>query len=262
MVIVARGSEIRTVDQWFDLAPPKKGRDHWVVGRSALECARAWCSDGADPSVPVEIAGLLASHPDTRGAVVRWATPEHQIRFDRFRGEPRNADVVAFADHRGGALAITIEAKADEPFDELVRDVLLQGVKKVASDQPTNGIARVQKLARSLLPPPVPGTKALGELRYQLLTGVAGTIAFASENQASRAVFIIHEFVTDRTEDAKHRANAADLDAFMERLTSGSTRSLPVGLLLGPFSIRGRPLFPPTTALYIGKAVRLCRTAR
>jgi len=42
MNIMKDGREIRTVDQWFELAPPKAGRKHWVAGRSALECARAW----------------------------------------------------------------------------------------------------------------------------------------------------------------------------------------------------------------------------
>src|SRR5262245_42026580 len=99
MVLVKSRSEIRTIDEWFDLAPPKKGLDHWVPGRSAFECAQAWCSSRG-PEVPAEVVGVLASHPETRGSTLRWATPEHQIRFDRFRGEPRNADIVAVADHQ------------------------------------------------------------------------------------------------------------------------------------------------------------------
>jgi hypothetical protein len=111
---------VRTVDQWHTLAPPKRP-DQWVDGRSALECARAWCRDGS-PAVPAELADLLASHRDTMGAVIRSVTPEQKVRFDESPGEPRNADIVAVAHHPAGAIAISIEAKADEPFDHLVHE--------------------------------------------------------------------------------------------------------------------------------------------
>ena len=131
------------------------------------------------PSVPGEIVDLLASHPDTRGSLIRTVTPEHRVPFDRFRGEPRNADVVALADRPAGLIAISVEAKADEPFDRLVKDVLLELAKRIADDESTNGVARIQQLAWWLLPASVRRTSRLGDLRYQLLTGVAGAVAFA-----------------------------------------------------------------------------------
>jgi hypothetical protein len=259
MVVMKGGCEIRTVDRWFELASPKKGRDHWVDGRSALECARAWCAGAEGLAVPTELTALLASHPDTSGAVISSVTPEHQIRFDQLRGEPRNADVVALADHPSGLIAISIEAKADEPFDLQVHDVLLGFIKKISRDQRTNGVARVQQLASSLLPDPMPGTSPLGDLRYQLLTGVAGALAFAATSNASRAVFVVHEFVTNRTDDVRHRANADDLNAFVARLTAGTVSTLSPGELMGPYQIPGSPLFDGAPALYLGKAVRNLR---
>lgn len=255
MNIMKDGQEIRTVDQWLELAPPKGGKEQWVTGRSALECARAWFADEG-PTVPAELIALLLSHPDTSGAVVRFITPEQRVRFDRLRGEPRNADIVALADHPAGTIAISIEAKADEPFALPVEQVLGNLVRAIAGDERTNGIARIQQLARSLLPPPEPDTSNLGTLRYQLLTALAGAVAFAVENQATRAILIIHEFVSDRTDHAKHRGNSHDLDAFVARLTAGRIQSLAPGKLLGPIAIPGRPLFPRPPAIYVGKAVR------
>lgn len=255
MNIVKDGQEIRSVDQWLELAPPKGGQQQWVTGRSALECARAWFADEG-PTVPAELISLLVSHPDTSGAVVRCITPEQRVRFDRLRGEPRSADVVALADHPAGTIAISIEATADEPFALPVDQVLAHLVRTIAGDERTNGVARIQQLARSLLPPPEPGTSNLGNLRYQLLTALAGAVAFAIENQATRAVLVIHEFVSGRTDHSKHRGNTHDLDAFVARLTSGRTRSIEAGKLVGPIIIPGRPLFIRAPAVYVGKAVR------
>src|ERR1700694_632835 len=255
MNIVKNGQEIRTVDQWFEFAPPKGGRDQWVDGGSALQCARAWCATQG-PVVPAELLTLLASHPDTKNAVIRSITPEQRVRFDTLRGSPRNSDVVALADDAAGVVAISIEAKVDEPFDLPVQEVLAHLVRTIASDERTNGVSRIQQLARSLLPAPAPNTSSLGPLRYQLLTALAGAIAFAIENQAARAILVVHEFVTDQTDHEKHRGNTRDLNAFVTRLTAGAIRSIEAGTLVGPIKIPGRPLFEHTPAVYVGKAVR------
>src|ERR1700694_3925634 len=232
MNIVKNGQEIRTVDQWFEFAPPKGGRDQWVDGGSALECARAWCATQG-PVVPAELLTLLASHPDTKNAVIRSITPEQRVRFDTLRGSPRNSDVVALADDAAGVVAISIEAKVDEPFDLPVQEVLAHLVRTIASDERTNCVSRIQ---------PLPA--------------LAGAIAFAIENQAARAILVVHEFVTDQTDHEKHRGNTRDLNAFVTRLTAGAIRSIEAGTLVGPIKIPGRPLFEHTPAVYVGKAVR------
>jgi len=185
--------------------------------------------------------------------------PEHRVPFDDLPGEPRNADVVAVGDDRNGRLAINIEAKADEPFDQYVRDILLSVARRIAADEPTNSVKRIQNLAHSILPPRVNEATSLGELRYQLLTGVAGTIAFAAEVGANRAAFLVHEFISDRTNDEKHRTNAQDLDNFVLRLSRGLVASVPCGELVGPFRIPGLPLFGSAPPLVLGKAVRNLR---
>jgi hypothetical protein len=268
MIISKNGAEIRSVDEWFTHAKPKKGIDQWKDGRSAKECARAWCPQTGDPCVPRELVMLLDSHADMQGAAVHSVTPEQPVRFDRLRGEPRNADIVMLAQSALGSIAISVEAKADEPFDLPVRDILNGAVRKIAMDERTEIVTRIQSLARSLLPPPTDATKPLGDLRYQLLTGVAGAIAFATQVKAPRAVFLVHEFISDETTAENMARNASDLDAFVARLTGGRVLSLSVGKLEGPLlQTSGAPLFrpsvaspAPTPALYIGKAQRDLRS--
>src|SRR4051812_35943100 len=113
--LAKNGSPIRTVEDWFLHAPPKGDAGHWLPGHSALECAKAWCEAGRTPCVPLEIVSLLDSHPDTSEAEVLSGIPEYRIRFDKVRGEPRNSDLVVEATHGRGRLAISIEAKVNEP---------------------------------------------------------------------------------------------------------------------------------------------------
>lgn len=106
MRIAKNGQLIASVDDWFRHAPPKGGADHWRDGRSAKELARAWIESGS-VAVPNELSALLASHPDTRSAVLESAEPEARIAFDRHRGEARNADLAVRAVLDGVPLAIT-----------------------------------------------------------------------------------------------------------------------------------------------------------
>jgi hypothetical protein len=258
MKIESRGNAIRTLRDWETHAPPKKGQAHWVDGRSAKECARAWCGGPDGPALPGELRALLDSHEDTRGAEVEEVTPEHRVRFDDLRGEPRNADVVAIASHPAGRIAISIEAKADEAFDRPVGKVLAAAARKTEAEQRTNAATRVKQLVKSLLPPAAAaGDPSVADgLRYQLLTGVAGTLAYAREVGASRAVFIVHEFASSAGDARKRKRNADDLDAFVAALTDGRVGSVPVGQIIGPLTVPGAPLFQEAVPLYIGKARR------
>jgi hypothetical protein len=192
-IVGKHGTPILSMDHWFAVAPPKGGEAHWRTGRSARELADAWCGS-AGPCVPDEVDQLLRSHPDLVDVIVERAFPEQQIRFDDLRGEPRNADLAIEARDRNGVVAITIEGKADESFDRRVSAVLQSAVERIATDERTAAIVRAESLSAALLPAWRTGLAHLGDLRYQLLTGIAGTLAWAQEIGATRAVFAVHEF--------------------------------------------------------------------
>src|SRR5450755_1827509 len=97
MRIHVAGQDINTVEQWYEHAKPKRGELHWKDGRSAKELARAWCGTEVGVCIPVGIADLLLSHKDTCDLILTEGTPESRIRFDEFRGQPRNADLAMVA---------------------------------------------------------------------------------------------------------------------------------------------------------------------
>lgn len=255
MRITKNGQLIQSVEDWFRYAPPKDGADQWRDGRSAKEFARAWVESGS-VSVPDELVALLSSHPDTQSAVLENGEPEARLAFDKRVGEVRNADLAVRAVSGSAPLALTIEAKADEPFDQLVPDTLADALDRIVERGRGGGIDRVRDLATSLLPPPARGLPPLRLLRYQLLTAVAGSLAWARQLQAPRAVLVIYEFHTSQTSTRNLQRNAQDLDFFVTRLTAGALRALAVGSLVGPIRVPGDPLFDKPADLYLGKIVR------
>ena len=256
MQIVKNGTALHTIDDWRAHAPPRTA-EQWTRGRSAFECAAAWFSSSG-PCVPPEIAWLLASHDHTASAQITGATPGHPVRFDRGRGEPRACDVAAVAESDDGLLGICIDAKVDEGFDGSVEQVLADAVDRRAHGERSTAVSRIEQLAAALFPPPRRGVPPLGALRYQLLTAAAAALAHARDIGARRTVLIVHEFVSERTEERRRASDYANLSGFVARLSDGHVAVEP-GVLHGPFSVPGAPLFERPAALYVGKAVRRWR---
>lgn len=238
---------ISSIDDWRTLAGPKRPYQ-WAEGRSAFELARAWIGSGI-PSMPLDVRRILDSRDETRGIVVELVKPEHHIHFDTKAGEPRNSDL-AFVGHANGrSVAVTVEAKADEPFGATVTKTMADALERAVTNERSRGLERVRGLARELFGPRSKGDPALGNLRYQLLTAVLATLAYAAQEHADVAVLLVHEFLTDKTSAAKVQKNSEDLDRFMVRLSGGAYTAAGDGLN-GPIPVRGAPTAVP---LFIGK---------
>jgi hypothetical protein len=78
--------------------------------------------------------------------------------------------------------------------------------------------------------------------------------------QVRSAIFIVHEFVTDKTTDVRHAKNAADYRAFRHRL-AGHPLPDAQTTLHGPFTVTGAPLFEKPPRLLVGKSVTNRRAA-
>jgi hypothetical protein len=240
------GVPISCVADWKRTAPPKADYQ-WVEGRSAYELAYAWCGGGA-PAVPEELTALFESRAETRGLIVDEVLPEHRVSFDAHGGEPRNADLALVGHAPESKIAVTIEAKADESFGATVAQTLTDALERSIENPRSHGVRRIEDLVRALLPARSKGLPHVRDLRYQLLTATAGTLAYAAAEHASLAVFIVHEFITDQTVDRRHAANAADYEMFLHRLTGSSSFRDLKDPLLGPFTMpdsspfRGIPL--------------------
>jgi hypothetical protein len=212
--------------------------------------------------MPSELRQLLDTRVETQDLEIDDIHPERQIRFDKHAGEPRNADLVFLGRGVSGLVAVTIEAKADEAFGPTVSEALADALERRLFSETSRGIKRIEDLTLSLVPrlePAAEGARrqgqgvSVGGLRYQLLTALAGTLAYAQQSDAKIAVLVVHEFVTSMTSAENHRKNARDYAAFLERLRVSADERRQE--LLGPVAIPGAPLFGSPATLLIGKVV-------
>jgi hypothetical protein len=257
MPISKANTEINSLKDWEDLAGPKT-KYQWADDRSAKELARAWL-EGAGVRLPTEVAELLANHQDF-GEVMSWnAEPEAKLKFDNFRGEPRNTDLVVYARDRFGDYVLAVEAKADEPFADLVAKTLAGALERKLKNQNSNGLIRAELLVAAILGPRQIPEPKVSDLRYQLLTACAGALCEAKRRGYSRAVMLVQEFITNKTDDENHRRNASDLERFLRRLAHNPKLCLESDNLYGPFTLPGHPIIKSPIKLYVGKVSRNLR---
>jgi hypothetical protein len=257
-MLTKNGAPIISLDDWYRLARPKDP-DQWKDHHSAKETARAWLAAG--PALPRDIQAMLENHPDF-GFPTSWhAESDVQLRFDAFPDEPHDTDLFILVKDRGGPYVVAVEAMADETFGKTIAQERAAAVRRKRLNGRSNGERRIDQLESAILAARLDEQAVLGSLRYQLLTAAAGALRAAIDSHSARAVLLVLEFVTAETKDAKHATNAADLDAFVARLTSGTISIIAPQRLYGPIRVPGIPLFDRVPQLYIGKVTRDIRRA-
>ena len=183
---------ITTVEEWYLFAPPKAKGKHWKDGRSAKSLAQFM----TDKNQVKKLEDILVELKyDTNGVIS--CTPEANTVLP-CKGNGRNHDLLMI----GEDFVVGIEAKVSEPFGEEISTELIE-----ASD---NKKGRIDKLANELFGCKINEVKDGLELRYQLLTGVYGTLLEAENNKKSKALFLVIVFtdgITREDENAVNRNN-------------------------------------------------------
>jgi len=238
------GDEIHSVDEWFKYAPPKMGIRHWKDKRSAKEAAKAWIGTGK-PVMPIELKSVLDTHQFTKDFYPDWVIPEMITVLDNFKGEHRNQDLGISGASPEGKVFISVEAKADEPFDKMISMQISNA--KEGSKIP----ARIEGFSKAIFGRPV--DDRIGQLKYQLLTGLAGALIEAKSQNADYAVFIVHEFISRSLDAKKLSRNSDDFQMFFEELTEISGLNYGDGKLHEIRSVPGGEFVPAGMPLLSGK---------
>jgi len=253
------------MDEWRDRR--EAVNSGWVPGKSAWETAYAWVGSG-QPAIPPEFTLLLNSHDMTRETIFERGVVECKTPL-RYRGGPRNHDVAVWGRKEGRRCFIGVESKANDGFGATVQDQL-DGANDIRrKGKNTNQDMRADWLSRILIGYGLLQGNDHNEVRdlpYQVLAGVAGTMFAAKASQCALAVFVVHQFRTEFTDDQKIATDAECLELFASLLVQRNTArgllaQLPLqyGVLLGPIYFANRKCgaeqwdMPTNIPLFIGK---------
>ena len=243
----------KPIEDWRGWTRPKEERQ-WKAGRSAMELARAWFTAPA-PTVPAELAALLASRSETADVVLEQGWPEFETKLPE-RGEGRNHDLVLLGRGSKGRVLVTVEAKVDETMGPSIATYWRASKR---NKEVSFAWRRIDALLKCAFGETAAATEEpWGSLPYQLLTALVGTAVEAKRRECPQAILILHEFITESAVDKRLRENAAGFDAFLRSLDGRATRK--PGVLYGPYAVT----FPNSTRqipVLIGKAEYRWRTA-
>jgi hypothetical protein len=240
------GHEIRSVEDWFMYAPPKMGELQWEDRRSAKELARSWFRK--EEVCPPEEMRLLLEKAFRTEILFDEAKPECVIKLDDFAGEHRNCDLVLLCNVGAKRMVINVEAKADEPFGDLIGEYYH---RKTGSG--SNVPCRIRQLSQALFGREP--DEAIRKLRYQLLHAAAATLIEANENEAELGLFLVHEFRSASLNGGKLTQNGTDWENFVHAFPELATAQFEKNQILGPIWVPGGGRVPDSVPLYLGKLV-------
>ena len=200
------GSEITTMEQWSE----RVNSSHWKPGRSAYSLADFVMNRGGG-AVLRERVSSVSSQPVT----LDTGTPEYGAKFDSHGGSPSKLDLGIFGRVEGeSSLFVGLEAKVDEPFGS---DTVCKRYQRAVNYLEENPRSKAADRVRDLLShyfgeTADPCDSTFSDIRYQLLTSTAGTVAVG----ADIPVFYVMVFKTDLYDEGKGRENRLDYERFIE----------------------------------------------
>ena len=258
MQIWKKNTLLRSMEQWFQFAPPQKGIEQWRNSRSAKELARAWFPDTVpmpgNVKIPIELRQLLESEEFSDFQFDR-GEPELESPFDGHAGTVANLDLCVTGQWRSIPTLFGIEAKADEPFSKLLEE------HYESNPLPSHVRGRIDNLCSVFFGKSLSESSDLiRSLRYQLLTGLAGTLAEAKRKQAQQAVFIVHVFYSKALSSSNVERNDQDYRTFLTILGAQAGITMPQGDLsgrvFGPMNVERQTEIIPPIPFFVGKCRR------
>lgn len=134
-------------------------------------------------------------------------------------------------------MTLCIEAKADETFGS--ETIGGYWKRKKEGSEPTRAPERIERLLRIVFGSDThPLEEPWISLRYQVLTGVAGTLLQTARGGNTTGIFVIQEFQTNLTDPNKLRVNQDDYNKFVQALFGKSATNInnSDGFMYGPLS--------------------------
>jgi hypothetical protein len=187
--------EIKNIDEWYLKAGPKNKETQWAENHSALEFAKLVLDSSFENDIKENILNKISLNQK-----IIHAIPEQITRLDDFNGGQRNHDLTLYTENESEKIAICFEAKVNEDLGVILSKKWEEGEKKGS-----NIHSRIKNIIDYLWHNPQ--IENYNDLRYQLLTGLFGTIKFAEELKIKKCVFCIYQIEIDEKTKVKKTEN-------------------------------------------------------
>ena len=211
-IVNSQGQRISNLMEWrsriFDGTSKEKD---WKKGRSAYSLAEFIMERQGAAYLETRMSSVLSQH-----VKLEQATPEYLAKFDSYPGNPSNLDlgITGHVEWLPGnaSLFVGVEAKVDETFGSTVRSRYSSAMNRRDAGKRTNAPERVKGLlSKYFSVRGSPDSSRFADVRYQLLTGTAGTVAAPGEV----SVFYILVFRTSMYDERKGLSNLRDYESFI-----------------------------------------------
>ena len=206
------GPAIHDLADWERYASTK---GKWADGFSAKELARLWLGGAGHRHVEAALVDVIP------GLRIEQAIAEAQVSFDKYEGGVRNHDVLAYGPCDGGHAVIGVEGKVNESLDSRLEGKYTAAAQRKREDKNTNLDRRVDDLLAAIIGKRYRDDPKLANLRYQVFSAIAGTVAAAKPTTTAAAV-VVHLIDTEHAKPKKFEqtrdavadfARAAGIDA-------------------------------------------------
>lgn len=202
--------DVKTVEDWKKHFPPAGGDKQWRDGYSAKEFAKIVIKNDFEKKLRLVFGNGFKISPYE-------IYPERLSRFDEYGG-PRHHDLACCAELNGKRIVLCFEAKVNESLDKKLENYRYKGSE--------NQLSRCDGLCDVFF-----GSKYEEKYKnvyFQILSSIAGTIAFAAENNVEDAYFVLFQIIPNansNTSNAKQEHINA-LNEFIKHVKSSPNKRI------------------------------------
>ncbi len=194
-IIISKTKEIKSVEDWRVYAPPQNPSKHWKDGHSAKLLAEYAMSKNFKDDILKIIKECEFCVPS-----VIYGEPEVSTKLPASSRGPRKHDLLLTGDD----FVIGIEAKVSESFG-----------KKIKSEKEGNKPLRIKAMLEDICK----SIEDAGDYRYQLLTGLVGTLKEAQNRKKNKCLFLVVSFIGEVDASVKGiDKNNEDYEVFCSNL--------------------------------------------
>ena len=204
------GITVKNYNDWKEFFPPAGGDKQWKDGYSAMEFAKIVTGFYSKIDFEKKLKEDIFNKYDDFSIIHSKVYPERISTFDNV-GRGRHHDLACYAQYNKKTIALCFEAKVFENLDKKLEKYFSESNGKKE---------RLNKLCKHFFGKTY--CEDYKNIYYQILSAIAGSIAFAAEENVEDVYFIFYQIIPEqnnkglKNKDDKIKQHKDALNLFLE----------------------------------------------